>query len=111
MLRAYLLVPEGARENIVPLDEALELLGDFDPSLLVAGALSWVVGRIGHLISVLCSGAVHRGRWPGRNSYEYIVLIVDTQMPGNKVVGEAMDVRQWSVWRAADSKVEQRTQR
>ena len=32
-------------------------------------------------------------------------------MPVNKVVGEAMDVRQWSVWRAADSKVEQRTQR
>ena len=80
MFRAYFLVPEGARENIVPLDEALELLGDFDPSLLVAGALSWVVGRIGHLISVLCSGAAHRGRWPGRNSYEYIVLTEAAQM-------------------------------
>jgi hypothetical protein len=111
MFRAYLLVPEGARENIVPLDEALELLGDFDPSLFVAGALSWVVGRIGHLISVLCSGAAHCGRWPGRNSYEYIVLTVDTQMPVNKVVGDAMDIRQWSARRAAGSKVEQGTQR
>jgi hypothetical protein len=32
-------------------------------------------------------------------------------MPVNKVVGDAMDIREWSVWRAAGSKVEQGTQR